>query len=150
MSAYIETFAHINYIAQYAVKRQEHFHPSPFSYYYQGERKIPTVDEIGQILWDENYRSVNYRYNEDNKAPIFVSMSNTRSYDPAQIFKAINSLEYQSCETDDWDQTEAAAILDAIRRKACHFIIDQHGSVAWTLDNTPAEAVHSGKLKEQS
>lgn len=38
-----------------------------------------------------------------------------RSYSPVEILSAISCLDYQSCETDDWTETEAYAFLQALK-----------------------------------
>ena len=32
-------------------------------------------DELGQLLWDENYKSVNYRYDNNETAPTYIHQS---------------------------------------------------------------------------
>lgn len=72
---------------------------------------------MGQILWDENYRSVNYRYDEDYSAPTFkvdpyVKMS------AVETVKLCDCYNYQTCEAPDWKETEAYAIMQAVREAA--------------------------------
>jgi hypothetical protein len=38
-----------------------------------------------------------------------------RSYSPVEILKAISCFAYQSCETDDWRETEAFAFCEALQ-----------------------------------
>ena len=96
-----------------------------FSYYWNRERHFPDADEIGRILWTENYRSVNYRYNESRPCPAFTAKYFLNNlFTPAAIFRKAFSLEYQSCECDDYYETEAYAVLQQIVRKACYKVID--------------------------
>jgi len=37
-----------------------------------------TPDDVGQMLWEENHRSINYRYNEDSQAPQYMHNSRAR------------------------------------------------------------------------
>lgn len=76
------------------------------------------VDDIGQMLLDQNYRSVNFRYNESETAPKYVFRHYTRAMSPVQIIKACNCYDYQACETDDYGQTEAAELVRKIRNDA--------------------------------
>lgn len=55
---------------------------------------------IGQSLLDQNYKSVNHRYNEDTKTPEY-------HYEDVEINEGIvlgciDCYTYQACETDDY------------------------------------------------
>lgn len=70
------------------------------------------------ILANENARSVNTRYAHHNQPedPPTVSAKRIQHYyknplTPVQLLKAIQSLDYQSCETDDWNTTQAFKLL---------------------------------------
>ena len=85
------------------------------SYYFNGNRHdMQDAKRIAQVLLDENQRSVNYRYRETDAAPAYTYRLYSGIMKPVQILKAANCLEYQSCETDDWDKSEAKQILEAI------------------------------------
>ena len=75
--------------------------------------------DIGQKLVDENFRSVNYRYTEQVEPEQFKLMVLLRTkYTPVAIIKACDCYNYQSCETRDWQETEAYAIMTALRERA--------------------------------
>lgn len=79
----------------------------------------------------ENIRSVSARYPQDTwetlPGPIvkdlallvtdrdFAELSNTN---PVTILKLCDCLEYQSCETEDWEETPAHELLQRIRKAA--------------------------------
>ena len=90
--------------------------------YWSGESYRITSDnlnEVGQKLVNENYRSVNCRYDEDTKPHEFsVVPLSMAELTPVQIIKLCDCYSYQSCETDDWKLTEAFAIYDALRGAA--------------------------------
>lgn len=94
-----------------------------------------TAERVGQILWDENQRSVNYRYHDTEHAPVFKFRPNGYGHfmTAVQIIKLCHGLDYQSCETDDWPQTVAHSILRAIE---CHAIYALPGYEAadWSID----------------
>ena len=71
--------------------------------------------QVGQILWDENYRSVNERYNETNPAPrySFKPFDLTTLSTIAQI-KQVHCYVYQTCETDDYKTTQAIVLVEKI------------------------------------
>lgn len=63
------------------------------------------ASELGQILVDANFQSVNYRYSEDDKPHVYkfrkhraVYGMNDRQKLVIQALKAIHNLDYQSCE----------------------------------------------------
>ena len=75
-------------------------------------------DEMGRILLEQNYRSVNYRYKENNKLREYKYRS-CKLFSPLQILAACDCYDYQSDYCNDYHDTEPARIVNAIRR---HFI----------------------------
>jgi len=68
---------------------------------------------VCNILLGENIRSVNYRYEKDESLnPGIVFKQDSRALSPIGLYKAINSLDYQSCESPDWRQTFACKLLE--------------------------------------
>lgn len=67
---------------------------------------------IGQSLLDANYDSVNYRYDENKKAPTYEysadacldSVAN-ETYQ-ADVYSAIQEYNYQACETENYFESE--------------------------------------------
>lgn len=74
-----------------------------------------TAEAVGQILLDENVRSVNYRYNEDERYVYDHAAPADRRWTPVEILRAIECYEYQACETPEWSDSEAHAIVAALR-----------------------------------
>lgn len=85
------------------------------------------------ILYAENVRSVSARYPEEkglNSLPgnsvkslaIKVTLRQCIGAEwkltPVEVLKLCSGYEYQTCETDDWKQTVAIAIIESIRRAA--------------------------------
>src|SRR5436190_1726125 len=77
-------------------------------------------DEAGQLLTDENARSVNARYNESTPAERYswTSLDLDRAAVampvPVLVLASVRCLRYQSCETDNYSDTRAARLLDRI------------------------------------
>lgn len=97
--------------------------------------------QIGQILVDENFRSVNSRYRLEDAAPVyrFRHVDTDRAgagMDPAiLVLGSIRCLRYQSCEADGYRETNAAQILDAIESMAIRHLCNVHESPwGWTRD----------------
>lgn len=84
---------------------------------------------IGQMLWDENIRSVEHRYpdcvgNRDNlPGPIgetFVYGPHhihpfSHDLSPAAIWELCESYAYQACEHPGWEPSEAFAYIRALK-----------------------------------
>lgn len=67
------------------------------------------TDVIGQILLEQNYRSVNYRYREDEVAPAF--RPSNRSYSLGEMLGCCRNYDYQACETPDYGDTGIPSML---------------------------------------
>jgi hypothetical protein len=130
MSAFICSDEHINVLINYAVNKRA-------SYYWNPRRIDITsknASEIGQILLDENYRSVNHRYRSEHGEPhAFKFKLSIKPYSAVDILKAINCLDYQSCETDDWSKSQAWAILDGLKDVAIRNLPGYEASNGWNL-----------------
>jgi hypothetical protein len=117
MSAFIVNPEHIIELAVFLQKsRRKHREFQPI------EITLNHAELIANTLNFENYRSVNYRY-DDNEQPekIIISIKdydNPRVTNPVHILKMADCLAYQSCETDDWYMTSAKEMIDEIRRAA--------------------------------
>lgn len=81
--------------------------------------------EAGQMLWDENIRSVEYRYSgsDDDHSDCQYGKHEIRSIpspkvEPVAVLKACACFDYQACETDDYHETKAAKWIDRLRHLA--------------------------------
>lgn len=116
MSAFVLADDHIDFLVSavvvYSVHRAD----------YEGVR---TWTELGQLLLRENYRSVDYRY-EDSASPGWPEGEQGlwESYrhrpvelehlDPVQSIKVVQCYQYQSCEHPGWPDSEAKRITDRL------------------------------------
>ena len=109
----------------------------------RGELTRETADKVGAMLWAENVASVEHRYEHvvaagedlpgsyqlelvvDGVAPVEVPQwwsdyrfdrTHAPRLSPVAALKAIDCYEYQSCEHSDWEESEAFAFCDALRR----------------------------------
>ena len=84
--------------------------------------EIETMSKIGQMLIAQNYRSYNYRYEEHSEPEAFEitgqDLMYVNRFTPVELLKALASYSYQSCETDDWEETEAYKLVEIIRYSA--------------------------------
>lgn len=117
MSAYIMTDDSINNIVNFfanAVRPQDQAYvPMNGRYDYINKN---TAEEVARILYAQNVRSVDTRYNEENEAKFTYKPSYQRISNK-ELVQEMDSLEYQSCETDDYYQTEAYLIICRMRKQ---------------------------------
>lgn len=73
------------------------------------------LNDVGQVLLDENYRSVNYRYGENETPRKYVFIAQALPLTAVEVLKLIDCIAYQSCECDDWEHTRAYRLLQRIR-----------------------------------
>jgi hypothetical protein len=97
-----------------------------------GFRGTQLAEVYANILYEENVRSVSARYPNDSidnlpgpihkPATIQIAgrdiVNDGYRLKPVDILSMCNCLEYQSCETDDWQQTLAYRLLNCIRDAA--------------------------------
>lgn len=93
MSAWMVSKAHIDALVNSAV---EH-----------GITTVAEVHETGRMLWRENRRSVNYRYQERGRTPQYRFTGTEMPLHPVVILKLLHCFEYQSCERPDWEKSQA-------------------------------------------
>jgi hypothetical protein len=112
------------------------------SWYHNGERRIlnnDNADIVGQMLQDENVRSVSTRYEDDKLTnlpgtgadwviPYHFNWIDGLS--AVRALKLIDCYDYQSCESEDWKQTEAYAFCDALRQRLIG-CLDGYDSADW-------------------
>lgn len=81
-----------------------------------GEKTPEEKNILGQILWDENFKSVNHirRYSDSLKSMKYEFTKPERHYSLYEIYKTCRCYNYQSCETKEYDDSEAKAIIDKI------------------------------------
>lgn len=119
MSAYLVRDEHINVLVhaldEYSTDHYVHIQ-STVSY------DLPLLgkeakDRVGQILRDENVRSVNERY-DDDRMVFYQYAAPAHDFSPVEILKAIDCYEYQSCESKTWPTSPAASIIAGLRSLA--------------------------------
>lgn len=116
MSAFIVSDEHIAAMLQAAKLRLPY---DQFRYTWAGKLHATNdVRELAQILIDENYRSVNYRYQESGDSHIYQAPINQKKFTPVELLKLCHSYQYQACETPDWKETRAYALSQALLRYA--------------------------------
>lgn len=135
MSAYVVSRDHIRFLVAAA---RSHRIVRQYGMYWYHDGKSNKLDahdrdqasHIGQMLWDENIKSINARYPDtvgklDNMpGPVDETFIYAHSADwpreitPVQVLKACNGYEYQACEHDGWKDSEAHAFIEALKNAA--------------------------------
>ena len=134
MSVYIldpETFKTLALFAVSKKHNSSRVYPYSFEQYSDKPLTDPqtAADFYANLLFNENVRSVKHYYPESDSLPgpidlpgkiIMPLIRPISDADPIQILKTLDSLEYQSCETEDWEETPACMLVNAIRKAAVH------------------------------
>lgn len=147
MSAFICSDTHINALVTYAASN----HISYYNPLTQGHTEVTAhnAEEIGRILMDENVRSVCCRYPDadNDQKSAGAAYRYKRFATPltaVEAMKACHCLNYQSCETDDWESSLAWRILQAIESHAAHHV-PGYDKAPWGID-TDEGLTHRGQV----
>lgn len=81
-----------------------------------------TANRVGAMLWNENHRSVDHRYNEASDREVYRFKESPITSNLVAVLKAIDCYEYQTCEHDEWEQSEAFAFCQALRKAVIHML----------------------------
>lgn len=103
---------------------------------------LDAASYFANVLRDENIRSVSCRYNESAVYPEPLKVSDFHGFcklSAVNILKMCDCLEYQSCETDDYKQTKAYTLLQAIRGAAIR-ALPGYDDGPWDYSETRARA----------
>ena len=106
------------------------------------------ASEVGQMLWRENFRSVNYRYNERKSTPPYSYKTPEKFITTSQLWENVKWLEeqshidrallakqlhcynYQSCEHEAYYKSRAySAVLYLGYRAASH--VEGYDEAEW-------------------
>lgn len=136
MSAYIVSDDHINVIVSYFVTPimdDKLWIELDGKYDYMSEDDTP---KVAQRLYAQNVRSVDARYDEENGGQYQFKLVRDAKhlYSIGEIALALNGLEYQSCETDDYNETEAYKLVQAMRKHLLRKIAEQDDADTWHID----------------
>lgn len=114
----------------------------PFAAENVRELTYETATAIGAMLWQENVASLCFRYESDT-AEMYGQVFEYAYRDPHYVLshrealQAVACLEYQSCEHDGWESSEAKRCLDAIQGRAISKLYE--GPWGWDKDALAAK-----------
>ena len=137
MSAYIMTDDEINIIVSYFIEPMQARDAG--AYVKVGDNydylNIMNSAQVAKILKDENIRSVNNRYNDNTESVYeFEYIPSARKRPVGNIIGALDCLEYQSCESDDWQTTNAWTIICQLRKHLLKQIAEREETYTWGIE----------------
>jgi len=115
MSAYVVSNNHINAIVRFMEMAKPKIFERAGRHFIGGIDPAQYGNAIGQLLLNENVRSVNYRYGQKGRAAKFTYHPMPPAVKPIEALKLINGLDYQSCERNDWHKSVACLILTTLK-----------------------------------
>lgn len=164
MSAFMVSRSHIDYLVRAADSRRITGRHNQFQFRnrsgvwvtlrhgheIEGYEPDIGMSALGQLWWDENRSSIEHRYpdtREDfSNAPGPVGEDFRYQYGerftrteitPAQVIRACDCLDYQSCEHPGWKDSDARAALMALKDYAVNALVDEHeaknGRLQWEI-----------------
>ena len=135
MSAFLVSDYHIDALLNFAKNRRDGvciYIDENLRFIINKDTSRQKMSEIGQILKDENQRSVNFRYSDkEDSSPYEFRPIYNRSFRPVEILKGCACYDYQACETGDYRKTKAAAIVNGIRHAAIHSLPEWEKADGW-------------------
>ena len=164
MSAFLVEDSHIDFLLSFMLSQRcahaKVYQPSRrrwFDFNYdilEADTRRTAMDIVGQILIDENYRSLSARYGEragelfnsnaqDDKPHTYRFAEHSSAIDSDRIARAVQVLksaacyDYQACESDDYEQTDAARIVRDIVQAAIHSL-PGYEAAQWGAPERPA------------
>lgn len=110
-------------------------------------------DEAGQLLLDENVRSVNCRYEQEDAAEKYrynsIDLDRAAVGMPVAvlILQSVRCLRYQSCESPDYYDTRAARFLDSIEKAAINILTGTYDAPWGFTRDWMNEKINASKAK---
>jgi hypothetical protein len=135
MSAYVVDRHHVIFLAKARSLLPESIHHE--------DPKQELKD--AQMLWDENVKSVQFRYTSPPDGDFTITMQDiqntnwNRPVDCVQVIKSIGCYEYQSCEHPGWKTSRAYQFCQSLLRIALNSV-PGYDSAMW---GAPAPTDHS-------
>lgn len=104
-----------------------------------------TAPAVGEMLMRTNIASVNFRYDENTPVRYHHRAPRRTTWSVGEILKAVNCYEYQSCEHDGWNRSQAKAFCAALKE---HLIREVPGYEAapWGIDDSSVPAAEKQAL----
>ena len=72
------------------------------------------AESVADELLAQNRASVAYRYNEEPNTALYIFCKLQGTPEPKIVIKACECYKYQSCETPDWEETNAYKMIQEL------------------------------------
>jgi len=146
MSAFQLPETHLGAIAKWVIRQNR---GAAINVYWDGSTRRYDFEEVCAVLAYECHRSVRSRYPSGplpgplsaSDGPVVCALPQScyATLQPVDVLKALASYTYQSCETNDWEASQAFAIVQVIERAAIRALPDYDASPCWEIDYTASE-----------
>jgi hypothetical protein len=93
-----------------------------------------TAGRVGAMLLAQNRRSVEHRYDEQEREQPYLFIPLPGAPDPVIVLKAIACYRCQSCEHPGWAGSEAAAFCEALQQRAI-VCLPGYAAAPWEIDH---------------
>jgi hypothetical protein len=101
MSAFMCSDKHISALACYAAQHDVC-------------RYVGRAEELAKLLHKSNALSLTARYGDPDDPPFEFHFVETRNLPLINVIKAAHCFEYQACEYDGWEKSEAKRVIESI------------------------------------
>jgi hypothetical protein len=109
------------------IASDEQFNAAVLGWSFHTGRNRPNdiLQEMADILKRENVRSVNWRYNERTKfTPVVLDFDKPCEDSVWQVIFYLRSIDYQSCERDDYEKSRAFALNHSMQSELYALAVD--------------------------
>ena len=144
MSAYIEDKAHIDALVTLVRWGPERVPENAWRSLVGGQDA--EAGRVGQMLADENIKSVQYRYDgeaietlpgpADKSDLLYYHYAPGRRLTAVEGLKALDGYVYQSCEHPDWEKSEAYRWVERLRDALIRFLPGYAEADTWSISDT--------------
>lgn len=120
MSAFVVADKDIQMIVGYAARMKTGNWPF---------KSCEDLDSICSLLLNENIKSVNYRYREEEEEQTLKydsKWSYSKLISHASAVKAVRYYQYQACEHPEWESSEAKRLTDEIKEYAVDMFLSEN------------------------
>lgn len=105
---------------------------------YVGDRSYHAIgdrQEIGQLLWDANRKSVSERYDEPMTRKEYKYKTPARGFGAAEVLLAIRGYLYQTSEHPDLEDTVAFKYLMRLQTDMIHALPEMAEADTWSVSS---------------
>lgn len=134
MSAYIVSPKHIDALLNFANRDSDHTRVTLTDGRVLRFNQVDDLDFAAELLTRQNYASVNHRYEKDTPVPAASFSLLRQVYTPGEILVACDGYDYQACETEGYFESDAAKIVNAVRRCAICSLPEYRAAKTWSID----------------